>query len=145
MYFILFANGMTYLVIVVIERFDNLNGLLHKLFWAKAIRVAGFTSFSLKQNPQFYPKFPYKKEDFLMPFQVSNSRSDILPYIPALCVWDPVERYKGSDLHLIVDRDRSGMEVELKDFSKLHLPEIYSNGWYLEDDKDLIVVRERGL
>lgn len=134
---------MTYPIIVETERSDSLNVLLLKLFWASAMGRTTHISLSLKQNPQFYPKFPYEKEDFLMLFQVSNSRSDVLPCIPALCGWDPVERYKGSVLHLIVDRDRSDMEVELKDFSKLHLPEIYSNGWYLE--KDLIVVREKGL
>ena len=129
--------------IVEIEKFASLNILLHRLFWAKAMGNK-LASFSLKQNPQFYTKFPNKKEHFPMPFQTSKSRSDVLPYIPALYVWDPVERYKGGTLHLIVDLDRSGREVELEDLTKLHLPGIYGNGWYLDDDKDLIAVREKG-
>ena len=102
-------------------------------------------SFSLKQNPQFYTKFPYRKDDFPMQFQVSKSRSGVAPHIPALYMWDPVERYKGGTLHLIVDRDRSRRVVELEDLTKLYLPKIYGNGWYLEDDKDLIAVREKGM
>jgi hypothetical protein len=99
-----------------------------------------FPSFSLKQNPQFYLKFPHKKDQF-----PTQSRSDVLPYIPALYVWDPVEKFKGATLHLIIDRDRSDREVELEDLTKLHLPGIYSNGWYLDDDKDVIAVREKGI
>jgi len=102
-------------------------------------------SFSLKQNPQFYLKFPYKKDHFPTPFQVSNSRSDVPPCIPALYVWNPVEMYKGATLHLIIDHDRSDTEVELEDLTKFHLPSDYSNGWYLDDDKDLIAVREKGI
>ena len=126
-----------------IENFASLNVLLHRLLWVKAMKNT-LGSFSLKQNPQFYTQFPNTKKDFPMPFQVSKSRSDVHPYIPALYVWDPVERYKGRPLHLIVDRDRLGREIELEDLTKLHLPGIYGNGWYLEDDKDLIAVREKG-
>jgi hypothetical protein len=120
--------------IVEIEKIASLNVLLHRLFWAKAVENE-LASFSLKQNPQFYTKFPNKKEHFL----------DVRPYIPALYVWDPVDRYKGRTLHLIVDRDGSGGEVELVDLTKLHLPGIYGNGWHLDDDKDSIAVREKGI
>ena len=130
---------MTCVPLVEIEESTSLNVLLHKLFWAKAIDNA-LASFSLKQNPEFYLKFPNAKEDF----RVAKSRSDIHPYIPALYVWDPVEKYKDGTLHLIVDRDTSGREVELEDLTKLHLPGIYGNGWYLVDDKYLIAVREKG-
>ena len=53
--------------------------------------------------------------------------------------------YKGATLHLIIDHDRSDTEVELEDLTKFHLPSDYSNGWYLDDDKDLIAVREKGI
>jgi hypothetical protein len=139
-YIILFTKLMTCLPLVEIETFASLNVLLHRLLWAKAIDKA-LASFSLKQNPEFYPKFPNTKKDF----RVAKSRSDVHLYIPALYVWDRVERYKGDTLHLIVDRDRSDRKVELENLTKLDLPEIYSNGWYLENDKDLIAVREKGL
>jgi hypothetical protein len=130
--------------IVEIEKSASLNVLLHRLFWAKAMGNA-LASFSLKQNPQFYATFPNKKQDFFMSFLVSKSRCDVPPYIPALNVWDPVEKYEGCTLHLIVDRDKSGREIELEDLTKLHLPGIYGNGWYLDDDKDFIVVREKSM
>lgn len=132
-YFIQFTKLMTY-TIVKIEKIASLNVLLHRLFWAKAMEKR-LPSFSLKQNPQFYTKFPNKKEHFL----------DVRPYIPALYVWDPVDRYKGRTLHLIVDRDGSDVKIELEDFTKLDLPGIYGNGWYLDDDKDSIAVREKGI
>jgi len=66
------------------------------------------------------------------------------PFIPALYVWDSVKKYEGRSLHLIVDRSGSDREVQRQDLTKLHLPGIYGNGWYLDDDKDLIVVREKG-
>jgi len=127
--------------IVAIEKHANLNDLLHMLFWAKAFDTT-LPSFSLKQNPQFYTKFPSKKEDFPSPSLVSN-RHNGHPYIPALSVWDPVEKYRRGTLHLIVDRDRSSRVVQLEDLSKLHLPGIYGNGWHL-DGRYHIAVREKG-
>jgi len=76
-----------------------------------------------------------------MPLQVPNS--DVHPRIPALCGWDPVAKYKT--LHLIGDRRGSGREIVLEDLTKLHLPGIYSNGWYLDGEKNLIAVREKGM
>ena len=138
---------MTCVPLVEIEKLASLNVLLHRLFWAKAVANSlgsSLGSFSLKQNPEFYPKFPNKKRDFL---SASNSGSHVHHYIRALYVWDSVEKYagRGCTLHLIVDRNKSGREIELKDFSTLHLPEIYGNGWNLDEgDKDLIAVREKG-
>jgi len=114
------------------------------LLWAKAINKQELDFFSLKQNPEFYPTFPNKKKDFLL---ASNSGSHAHPHVRALYVWDPVEKYagRGCTLHLIVDRNRSGREIELRDFSMFPLPEIYGNGWHLDGgDENLIAVREKG-
>jgi hypothetical protein len=88
--------------------------------------------FLLKQNPQFYTRFPIQRGHF----------PNVLPYIPALYAWNPVESYTGGTLHLIVDRDRSGREVELEDLTRLPLPGIYGNGWFLENDREIIAVRD---
>jgi hypothetical protein len=99
------------------------------------------TYFSLKQNPQFYPKFPSDIKDF------QSSSSLPVPktkrYISALCVWTPVEHYKGRRLHVIVDRKTPSQEVVLENFSKARLPEIYSNGWPLDGSGTEIAVREK--
>ena len=128
--------------IVEVEKSASLNVLLHSLLWAMAIYH--LPSFSLTQNPQFYRKFPTTKKHFSLSSPVSESSSDLHPHIPALNIWDPVEKYKGGTLHLIVGRNTSD-SVVLSNLSKLHLPEIYSNGWHLDDDEDLIVVREKGM
>ena len=130
--------------IVVIETSATLNDLLHRLFWEKAIHNS-FPHFSLKQNPQFYTNFPTKKKDFSSSSPVDSSRSYPHYYIPALFVWDSVEKYKGDrPLHLIFDRGIS-KRVVLSDLSDRLLPEIYGNGWHLDDDNDLIAVREKGM
>ncbi|KIM41304.1 hypothetical protein M413DRAFT_445336 [Hebeloma cylindrosporum] len=124
---------------VKIEKSASLNVLLHKLFWAKAKNKA-LGRFSLEQNPEFYGKFPDTKDHF----RVSNSGSDVHPPINALYVWHPVKNLENGTLHLIIDRGGLDREIELEDLTKFPLPEMYGNGWHLDDDKDLIVVREKG-
>ncbi|KIM41312.1 hypothetical protein M413DRAFT_445342 [Hebeloma cylindrosporum] len=124
---------------VQIEKSASLNILLHQLLWVMAMDNT-LGRFSLKQNPQFYGTFPDKKTDF----RVSNFSSDVRLPINSLCAWDPVEKYEGCCLHLIIDRKVSDREIKLEDLTKLPLPEMYGNGWHLNDDKDLIVVREKG-
>ena len=57
-----------------------------------------------------------------------------------------MEMYTGRTLHLIVDLDsRSSREIELEDLTRLHLPGIFGNGWFLENDRKIIAVRDKGL
>jgi len=131
---------------VKIEKSASLNVLLHRLFLIKAILAENdkvvATYFSLKQNPQFYSKFPNVTTDFYSPSSFPVSKTKL--YIPALHVWDLVERYEGKPLHVIVDRE-SNREVILGNFSRARLPEIYSNGWHLDGSNTEIAVREKGM
>jgi len=137
---------------VEIEKSANLNVLLHRLFVIRAIQAwDDATYLSLKQNPQFYSKFPSDIKDFQSPsspslsFPAFNAKPiSSLPYIPALNPWDPVECYAGRILHIIVDRNKSSREVVLEDLSTVQLPENYSNGWYLDRGGTQIAAREKG-